>query len=773
MPITVPQKNRRPLARLMRRGIRFQIFLLVTLILLPLTLLLGWIYKERYEVRRNHALQSELEVAQGLAVTFQAYLDGIRKQSLGLGDTITLLSLTDEKKIRQLLSSAAEHSSSVRNVSWVSPKGIVLASSTPSFVGSVLSGKEYFQDIQKGSQLALGDITEKGTITDRPTVAIATGIRDEAGKLKGVVVVAIEPTRLHEVALSQKRSAGGGLALFDGRGVLVYHNFFKNPTWAQRTRWQESDGILRKALQSREPQAGIQLLKIPQNIQWVSARVPIGWTGWIAGAGRSKQSAFASIIEGMTEDAILGGAVFALALLLAYLVGRNITVTLQRLQSDAAAMVTGNPIPREDEYAPEEVRSLRETLVAMSSELLGRAARLQESEESLRPVIDNVYDAIAIHDIQGRVIDVNGRWLEMFRLSREDLERITIADLSEGAPVDTISSLAENVMSGESRLIEWRARRPGDNHSFDVEIFLCPIPYKGQRLIMANVRDITERKRIAADLQRSRDELEQRVQERTEELARTIDTLRTETEQRLSAVEEIRSRERLLIQQSRLAAMGEMMVNISHQWRQPLNLIGLIIQELAFEYRQGILTPERVKEGTGKAMQILNDMSQTINDFGTYFSPDRARTKFNTREVVEKALYLLEAELKELQIKVEVLSEESECYVQGFRNEYMQVVVNILMNARDALRERRVADPQIGIRMFCNHGRSVVIVSDNAGGIPPEIFDKIFDPYFTTKGPEQGTGIGLFMSKNIIEKSMGGTLSVRNGKEGAEFRIEV
>lgn len=289
MSRSVPQKSRKPLARLMRGGIRFQIFLLVTLILLPLTLLLAWIYKERYQVRRNHALQSELEVAQGLSVTFLAYLDGIRKQSLSIGDTITLLPLSDEKKIRELLSAAAEHSSSVRNVSWVSPKGVVLASSTSYFIGSVLSGKEYFQDVLKGSQLALGNITEKGPITNKPTVAIATGIRDEAGRLKGVVVVAIEPTRLHEVALSQKRSPEGGLALFDSRGVLVYHNFFKNPTWTQRTTWRESDGILRKTLQSGEPETGIQLLKTPQNIQWVSARVPIGWTGWVAGAGRSKK----------------------------------------------------------------------------------------------------------------------------------------------------------------------------------------------------------------------------------------------------------------------------------------------------------------------------------------------------------------------------------------------------------------------------------------------------------------------------------------------------
>ena len=151
----------------------------------------------------------------------------------------------------------------------------------------------------------------------------------------------------------------------------------------------------------------------------------------------------------------------------------------------------------------------------------------------------------------------------------------------------------------------------------------------------------------------------------------------------------------------------------------------------------------------------------------------RRDTPIQFRQLGFLLLYLLEAELKELQIKVELLSEDAECYVHGFRNEYMQVVVNVLMNARDVLRERHVPNPRIGIRIFCSQGHSVVMVNDNGGGIAAEVFDKIFDPYFTTKGPEQGTGIGLFMSKNIIEKSMGGTLTVENGEEGAEFRIEV
>ena len=107
------------------------------------------------------------------------------------------------------------------------------------------------------------------------------------------------------------------------------------------------------------------------------------------------------------------------------------------------------------------------------------------------------------------------------------------------------------------------------------------------------------------------------------------------------------------------------------------------------------------------------------------------------------------------------------------RDEFVQALLNILNNARDAFRERGTDDPRVTITICTEGDRSVVTISDNAGGIPEEIMGKIFDPYFTTKGPQQGTGIGLFMSKAIIEKNMGGRLTVRNTGQGAEFRIEV
>ena len=133
---------------------------------------------------------------------------------------------------------------------------------------------------------------------------------------------------------------------------------------------------------------------------------------------------------------------------------------------------------------------------------------------------------------------------------------------------------------------------------------------------------------------------------------------------------------------------------------------------------------------------------------------------------------LVEAGFKECRITLNREIRE-DIIIYGYPNEYAQVLLNLFINARDAMSERNVEYPCLKISIGAENGVSVVTVSDNAGGIPEDIIDKIFDPYFTTKGPQQGTGVGLFMSKNIIENNMGGSLSVRNTEEGAEFRIEV
>lgn len=275
-------------------------------------------------------------------------------------------------------------------------------------------------------------------------------------------------------------------------------------------------------------------------------------------------------------------------------------------------------------------------------------------------------------------------------------------------------------------------------------------------------RELLKTQKELRDLNR---ELENRVRERTA-------ALEAETAERLRAIDDLREKDRVMIRQSRQAAMGEMINCIAHQWRQPINTLSLMIQTLSEIHRTGNLTRENFESMEHQAVELIRHMSQTIDDFRNYFKPDKEKVPFSIALAVSRSLNLIRDSLKFSNITVESQVTE-DLIINGYPNEYSQVLFNVLLNARDAFSGTSVAEPKITITTGTVNGRSVVTITDNAGGIPEEIFDKIFEPYFTTKGPDKGTGIGLFMSKSIIEKNMGGTISARNTGDGAEFRIMV
>jgi PAS domain S-box-containing protein len=274
-------------------------------------------------------------------------------------------------------------------------------------------------------------------------------------------------------------------------------------------------------------------------------------------------------------------------------------------------------------------------------------------------------------------------------------------------------------------------------------------------------------KQIASNISFALDNLDKEARRRQVETA-----LQAETIERLRTMEALREKDRLILLQSRQAAMGEMIGTIAHQWRQPLNALGLTIQGMTLSCENGKLSEEHLNTAISKAMDIIYHMSQTIDDFRTFFKPDKEKSMFRVNEVITNTLSLIEANFREFRIAVDLTVDE-EIETMGFPREYAQAFLNILMNARDALLERGPVGPKVMVRAWREGEKSVVTVTDNAGGIDNDIIDNIFDLYFTTKDNEMGTGIGLFISKNIIEKNMGGSLTVRNTVEGAEFRIEV
>ena len=262
------------------------------------------------------------------------------------------------------------------------------------------------------------------------------------------------------------------------------------------------------------------------------------------------------------------------------------------------------------------------------------------------------------------------------------------------------------------------------------------------------------------------------IQERKraeEELKRLHKNLEAQVEE---MVADLRRKDVAIIQQNRMAAMGEMLGNIAHQWRQPLNTISLIVQSVQLEYDSGTLTSEEMHKDIHEVIEVLQHMSRTIDDFRNFFQEDKIKRDFSISTAVTNSMELVSASLKDHNVLVEIEADD-EVTATGYQNEYAQVLLNIISNSCDACLERCVVNPSILIRIARENGRSVLYVRDNCGGIPDDVLPKIFDPYFTTRGPDKGTGIGLYMSRTIIEQNMGGRLTARNVDGGAEFRIEV
>jgi len=288
----------------------------------------------------------------------------------------------------------------------------------------------------------------------------------------------------------------------------------------------------------------------------------------------------------------------------------------------------------------------------------------------------------------------------------------------------------------------------------------------------ASNQDISERKQMEHELLKQAEELENEIAKREAAQANLEELNHSLGERIQQAVAELRHKDQTLIQQGRLAALGEMINNIAHQWRQPLNNIGLIIQNLQFSFDSGNITHEELKKEIDTAMDVIMHMSRTIDDFRNFFREDKQKREFQIGTTICNTLKFISATLSNQDIQVD-FEDDGGTIANGYQNEYAQVLLNILSNSRSACIERSISEPSIHIRVTSENGRSVVCIRDNCGGIDETILPKIFDPYFTTRSPDKGTGIGLYMSKVIIEQNMNGSLTARNTGDGAEFRIEV
>jgi len=258
--------------------------------------------------------------------------------------------------------------------------------------------------------------------------------------------------------------------------------------------------------------------------------------------------------------------------------------------------------------------------------------------------------------------------------------------------------------------------------------------------------------------------LEKEVEKKTKELQEINKNLEKMVQEQ---VEEIRKKEQALTQQSKLASMGEMIGAIAHQWRQPLNALAINVQLLEDLYEDGALDSKTLKELVQKNMEAIQFMSNTIDDFRNFFRNDKEKVVFDIKEAIEKTIKLQKSQLSNHNIKIVTNLEHIE--FKGYKNELMQTILNLISNAKDAIIENN-REGVIKISSKKEQDKIIIEIEDNGGGVPKEIIDRVFEPYFTTKEEGKGTGMGLYMGREIINR-MNGEISVANTEDGAKFTI--
>jgi len=388
-------------------------------------------------------------------------------------------------------------------------------------------------------------------------------------------------------------------------------------------------------------------------------------------------------------------------------------------------------------------------------------SEIQDAREYAENIVETVREPLLVLSPALKILTANRRFYDTFKVTPEETIGNFIYDLGDRQwNIPKLQALLENILPNFAVFNNYEVDHVFPNIGHKVILLNARQIFRkdvGSHIILLAMEDITDRKAAENILSERRQELK---------LYNILLELRIK-----QAVDDLRISDQKNMH-DRIVAMGEMINNIAHQWRQPLNTLGLVIQQFKHSFDNGECTKASVGENTRLAMVTLKQMSQTIDDFRSFFRSDKEKCDFCVVQGVRNVVYLIEKSFRDQGISI-VFKTEGGPRITGYPNEYAQVLLNILTNARDALVENQTENAVISIHAFTGEDKAVVTIADNAGGISDEVLGRLFDPYFTTKGPDKGTGVGLFMSKTIIERNMGGRLMVRNTEIGAEFRIEI
>ena len=376
-----------------------------------------------------------------------------------------------------------------------------------------------------------------------------------------------------------------------------------------------------------------------------------------------------------------------------------------------------------------------------------------KKSNTLKAILDSSLNGImaleSVYDDKGKIIDFvwtmsNQESCKIVKIKEENLVGQKLSKMMPGnfTPLDSLKGKSlfekykEVVQSGNSKVLEFYFEHDNVNEWFENKI----VKYEDGFVVTFSV--ITEQKELQLHL-------EKKIQEEMEK-NKKIQTL--------------------IFQKSRLEEMGSMISMIAHQWRQPLNTISLVVNNILSKYKNQKLTPKSADKLKYEFKQQIYYMSKTIDDFQNFFKPTKEKTNFSINNSIIETIGLLTPLFKKHRITFSLQATEI-IHLFGYETELKQVFLNLINNAKDVLIENKISNKQITIKLYKDREKIFIYCIDNGGGINKRIINNIFDPYFSTKNHKNGTGIGLYMSKVIIEEHFKGNLDVENIDQGAQFSI--
>lgn len=355
--------------------------------------------------------------------------------------------------------------------------------------------------------------------------------------------------------------------------------------------------------------------------------------------------------------------------------------------------------------------------------------QLVQKKKELETILNEAPNPIMLHNEDGQVLMINHVWQILSGYTYEEIDTIDkwiekACDKHNSPMIDNLAnlySIEEKTDMGESSITT------KDGNTIIWQFSSAPLGIiDGKRTVVTSAMDITE----------------------------------------------LKKKDDLMMAQSRHAAMGEMIGMIAHQWRQPIAGIAMDANNMLLDIALETFDNDAAE---GYAQDILDQtkhLSKTIDDFRNFFKPDKAVSRVNIQEVIEETFTIVKESLINHKIKIKTVY-HSETKIDAYSRELMQVFVNIINNAKDALISSKVKEPWISIKVYEDDLYVNTVICDNGGGIDPAIFSKLFDPYFTTKDEKTGTGLGLYMSKMIIEDHLHGIIEASNSVYGACFRVRL